>query len=821
MITDAARHSRAHKKGLLRTTSWVVLTASAALSVAAAWVTASAEESQPAAESAPSAQPSPSPTQQSAPSSQSPAVSLPSVSVQRPVARPKPRLQQAKKSQPTQRVAAPASVEQRPAGGATRESGLGPVQGFAARQSVTGTKTDTPILEVPQSISVITRDQIEAQQAQTIPEVVRYTPGVTTELYGASSFLDEVRVRGFVAPRFLDGLRLPTDTALQFAQPRTEPYGLERFEILRGPSSGIYGHTSPGGLINMVSKRPTDFHRGEVELQTGSFDRLQGAFDVSGPLDEQRKFLGRIVGLVRDTDRVIDFNHEQRLFIAPSFTWLPTPDTSFTFLSSFQRDDIKGQPQQYLPAFGTLYPGPNGRLPYSRNIGEPNYDRIKFDQDMVGYEFKHRFNDVFEFRQNLRYGTIRNELYSMRNESPTPDPAGYVLRSANYVFGNVKNLTVDNQLQANFRTGPLAHTMLFGVDYTKQDVTAEYRFGGYFPINVYAPIYGQPIPGKNGLAPVINTASDQYQVGVYVQDQIKIDRWVLTLTGRHDKAVAETTNFLAPPNTSPVTNQDDSAFTGRAGLTYLFDNGVAPYVAYSTSFQPIFGLNLANNAGQPFKPTTGKGWEAGIKYQPIGYRLLLTAAVFEVTQQNVVTADPGNPTLSTQTGEVRVRGWELEARGNVTRELAIVGGLSHIEPVVTDSLNAATIGKDLNGVPRDSASLWAMYTFYDGSLAGLSLGGGVRYVGGLFGDEANELFIPSHTLFDAMASYDFSYLRPDMKGLTLQVNVTNLANKYYVTNCFTGLPYCALGAPRTVLATLRYRWQEAPRPEPRIVKARY
>jgi len=222
-----------------------------------------------------------------------------------------------------------------------------------------------------------------------------------------------------------------------------------------------------------------------------------------------------------------------------------------------------------------------------------------------------------------------------------------------------------------------------------------------------------------------------------------------------------------------------------------------------------------------FKPTTGAGWEAGVKYQPLGYSLLLTAAVFEVVQQNVVATTP-DFMVTSQTGEVRVRGYELEARGNITRELAIVGGISHIEPVVTkNSLNPALIGKDLSNVPRDSAALWAMYTFFDGGLAGLGLGAGVRYVGGLQGSDANEFLVPSHTLFDAAVSYDFSYLRPDMKGVTLQINATNVANTYYVATCFTGLAYCALGAPRTVLATLRYNWQEAERRNPGVVKARY
>jgi iron complex outermembrane recepter protein len=691
-----------------------------------------------------------------------------------------------------------------PAPTATVERGSGPVRGYVAGQSLTGSKTDTPILETPQSISVVTKDQIAAQQAQSVPEVVRYIPAVTTEFYGASSIADEVKVRGFIAPRYLDSLRLPYETVIQFAQTRTEPYNLERAEVLKGPASSIYGQSSPGGLLNMVSKRPTAERRGEIELQYGSFDRLQGAFDLSGPLDQDRQLLYRVVGVTRNTDKVIDFNHESRLFIAPSFTWTPNIDTTFTILSSFTRDKGDGQPQQYVPAYGSLYPNANGRIPYSRNIGEPNYDHFRVDQNLIGYSFEHRFNDVFQVRQNLRYGTVDLELTSMRNEAAFPDMT-VTSRSANYVAATVGNLALDNQLQADFRTGPLAHKVLLGLDYQHADVFGDYRSAfpapaGY-PINIFAPAYGTPILGKDALTPFIRTRSAQDQIGVYVQDQIKLDRFVLTLASRHDNATANSTDELS----GGKVNQTDNAWTGRAGLTYLFDNGVAPYLLYSTSFQPVAGFQLTDSSGNPFKPTTGRGIEGGVKYQPVGTKALFTAAVFEIVQQNVLTIDPGNPFLSVQTGEVRVRGAELEAKVSLTDRLDIVGGLAHIEPIVTKN-NSGNIGKDVAVVPRDSASLWGMYTWRDGALAGFGLGAGVRYVGQLYGDEANTIPVPAHTLFDATIAYDFSYLRPELKGVKLQVNATNLLDTYYVTNCFTGLPYCALGAPRTVLATLKYQW---------------
>ncbi|MET0675636.1 MAG: TonB-dependent receptor, partial [Bradyrhizobium sp.] len=474
---------------------------------------------------------------------------------------------------------------------------------------------------------------------------------------------------------------------------------------------------------------------------------------------------------------------------------------------------------------------PNGRIPTSRNSGEPGFDRVKFDQAFLGYEFRHRFNDAVEFRQNLRVGQVDVDMVSMRNGSglcPTlADPSCYgfnpanfdpaqrvTVRDANFVGGSTKNFTIDNQLQANFATGWLQHKMLFGLDYQKTEVSTDFR-GSFlgFPLDVYNPVYGAtPLPSKAQMIPFINTDSKQDQLGLYIQDQIKLDRWSLTLTGRHDRATANTTNHLA----GVVVPQEDSAFTGRAGLNYLFDFGLAPYVSYSTSFQPVAGTQLTTATGQPFRPTTGEGLEVGIKYQPPGLKLLFTAAAFDITQRNVVVNTP--QFIPFQIGGVRVRGVETDLRANITERLDIIAGASHLEPVVTDHVDTRIVGKDMSAVNRDSAFLWGFYTMRDGPLAGLGFGGGVRYTGSLWGDDLNTVPIPPHTLFDAALSFDFSYLRRDLKGLHLRVNATNLTDKYYVSNCFTGLPYCTLGQPRTVMATLTYRWNETPSSAPLITK---
>lgn len=745
---------------------------------------------------------------QTAQTSQAPQATLPAVTVDAP----KPQVRRRAAVRPSSRarstsrnVARNRGTEQaaqtNPANGRGGiERANGPVNGYVANRSATGTKTDSPILTTPQSIVVVTQDQIASQQAQSMNEALRYTPGVITEIYGASSVSNDVKVRGFLAPRYLDGLRLPVDPVLTFAQTHIEPWGLERIEVLKGPSSGLYGETSPGGLINMVSKRPTPYQQNQVELQTGSNGRAQGAFDFSGPIDQNKEFLYRIVGLGRLSDTPIDFNSENRTFIAPSFTWRPTKDTSFTVLASYTRDNLKGQFQQYVPAWGSLYPSPLGRIPYSRYLGEPNFDRTKGESAMVGYTFEHRFNDMFQFRQNFRVADVKADVSSLRNETGNPTLTGGIIqRSANYIAAESKSLTLDNQLQADFRTGPLTHKVLFGVDYLKANSSAFYSFSMANPLNIYAPVYGQVNLNPATFTPATNQKSDQSQVGVYLQDEIKFDRFTLALTGRHDNWQADTTNYVMPGN--PVIRQRSDAWTGRAGLSYLFDNGLSPYVSYSTSFEPIVGFSRS----ALLKPTTGEGKEIGVKFKPPGVNALFTLAAFENTQQNVLTADPNNPTFSAQIGEVRVRGIEFDARASLSNEIDIVGGYTHLQPIVTSSLEG-NIGKEVVNIPRDYASLWGFYTFRSGPAAGFGVGLGARYIGESFGDAANLMVIPGYGLMDAAVSYDFSYLGKKYDGLKLQVNATNLFNKYYVSTCFTGEAYCGLGAPRKVLATLKYSW---------------
>lgn len=696
------------------------------------------------------------------------------------------------------------SVEGRGAGG----DATGPVGGYAAKRTATGSKTDTPLIEIPQTVNVIPAEQIAAQGATSVSQALRYTAGVAAEQYGASSKFDTyTQIRGFKADFFLDGLALPDgDASTDWATSAIEPYGLERVEVLKGPSSVLYGQSGPGGLVNMVSKRPTAEPYREIQVQTGSFDRLQGAFDLSGPIDEEGRFLYRLTGLARDSDTQVEFIKDNRQFIAPAFTWKPSEDTTLTLLGQYLRERGGQTGFNYLPTDGTLRSVPGyGKLPFSRYSGDPDFDRFDRDQGSIGYAFDHRFNETLSFHQNVRYTendiylralNRAGELILASGKEPT------LMRRAFRIDAGAKTFTADNRAEAKFETGAFAHTMLFGLDYRHDK--SRYDTGAFFgapPITIFDPVYGLPI-----VDPGINFEKKDAllkQTGVYAQDQIKFgDGWIATLAGRHDWADIDTrTDDIMFGSGVTKQHNEDRAFSGRAGLSYVFASGLAPYVSVSTSFQPT--AETAED-GDLFKPLTSKQYEAGVKFQPNGMNALVTASVFHIEQKNFATADRTNPLFNEQLGEVRVRGFEAEARGKLDLGVGLIASYAYLDHEITKSTVSADIGNRLPSVPVHQASLWADYVIQSGALEGLGAGLGVRYVGRTT-NVANDVRVPSYTLFDAAVTYDLGKASTRLAGAELRINAKNLANKYYVSQC-GNVPGCTLGSHRTVLATMSYKW---------------
>ncbi|HWB50379.1 MAG TPA: TonB-dependent siderophore receptor [Stellaceae bacterium] len=684
------------------------------------------------------------------------------------------------------------------------QSPYGPGVGYVATQSVTGTKTDTPILETPQSISVVTRQQMDDQGAQTVDQALRYTSGVHSEFRGDQQIFDnDMLLRGFQPDQYLDGLKLIPG---EFGIGSIDPYFLNRIEVLQGPASVLYGQGTPGGIVTMTSKLPTDQPYHEVELTGGSFGHINGGFDLSGPVEGNDQLLYRLTGIGLSTGSQIDYTHQDRFGIAPALTWKPDADTTLTLLGQYQHDS---GPLAYgfVPAQGTVLPNPNGKISPSLFVGDPNYDSYRRDQAQIGYMFEHRFDDTWTFRQNFRYQYLNAAENNMFESGLKPDLQ--TLNRYSYADRETLNtITVDNQLQAKFRTGVLAHTALVGVDYQWNSFDQQFGTNVAVPtLNVFAPVYGLSIPAP--ATPLSASTQSEYQVGVYAQDQVKWNHWSLLLGGREDWAGL--TNTCCKAGGGTTTNQFNTAFTYRVGLVYNFDNGIAPYVSYTTSFSPNVGSTFS---GQAFVPTTGQQYEVGIKYQPPGRSSFITAAAYNLTEQNVLVTDPVNPDYQTQTGEARARGIELEGHASLTNNLNLIATYTYTDAINTKSTTTANTitgvaeseqGKPLVGVPSQMASLWANYTIHDGKAAGLGFGGGVRYVGSSPGDPVNSFTVPSATVFDAALYYDLGRINPSFAGLKFQINATNLFDKQYITHC-TSKAYCSFGYGRTVYATLRYQW---------------
>ncbi len=715
---------------------------------------------------------------------------------------------------PNQQAGRSAQQQATPALVSTAQRVNAGTNGFVASRASGATKTDAPIMSTPASVTVITRSEMDVRQAQSLRDLLRYAPGIYFSNDTDFRF-QPVNARGFAVEQYLDGLRLQGGP---FGAPRIDPYLLDRAELITGPASILYGAASPGGILNLVSKRPTETPFGEVQLQTGTFDRIQGAFDIGGPVDKDKTLLYRITGIGLNANTQVDHIGEEKYAIAPAWTWRPDLDTTITFLTSY-RQDPQGGAFALLPLQGTLVPGTYGQIPRNFFAGDFNYESLKYKQATFGYEFEHRFDDTFTVRQNVRY--LHNELnyIEVQPGAFTTTGAGPTLRLADgrtitrSYFSTNENLNTfaaDNQLQAKFNMGPLQHTVLAGFDYQRYDFNNLARYAPTNSLDFLVPNYTQNIAVPTSVFQNLDQHLEQR--GVYVQDEAQLGK--LTVLGgiRYDWAEGNTLNLG-----TRVLNNDEKS-SGRIGAIYNFDIGIAPYVSYSTSFQPTSVGLLLN--GQPYKPTSGEQVEVGVKYQPVGYNLIFTAAVYDLKQENVVSAigGPGIPANSTaQVGEVTSRGFEGSVVGSPLPGLSLRGQYSYLDNRITSPLDV-NYGKVLANTPMNTASLWANYVVQSGPAIGFGFGAGVRYISDMYTTNANNLtvptivansavlanIIPASTTFDAALSYDFGMRVKEWKGLSAAVNVNNVFDNSYVSVCTAG--GCRWAVGRTVLATMTYRW---------------
>ncbi|KRD75636.1 TonB-dependent siderophore receptor [Lysobacter sp. Root983] len=641
------------------------------------------------------------------------------------------------------------------------------VEGYKADSARSATKTDTPISETPQAITVVTGQRMTDQGAQSVQDALNYAAGVRSEAYGLDSRGDWTLIRGSSPSEYLDGLRNAFNYYTSSA--RTDPYMLERIEVLRGPASMLFGQGSTAGIVNLVSKRPQAQTRREIGVQVGSFDRRQLNADFTGPLSDDGTWLYRLVGVYRDSATQVDSVDDDRRLFAPSLTWKPNEDTSLTVQLRWQRDRT-GSTSQFFGWSGLLAPNPNGRVPAHRYIGNPG-DHYDTDRSTAGWSFEHRFNENWTVRQSFRAARNKVDYASVYGNpflnptDPFIDPQQRLLpREGWFAKTQVRMQNIDQHVEGRFRTGAIDHQMLLGLDAVrfKQD-EAQLFDSNVPPVDIFDPVYTPYTPPALG-APV---KTRQRQVGLYLQDQMKFgEHWIVVAGLRHDRV----NNGLAG-----AADQDTSATTKRLGLMFHDWAGWSPYLSYSESFTPLAGTNAIT--GARYTPQKGEQVEAGLKFEPAGRDLSFSAAAYELREENRLVPDPRNPNTNIQAGKTKVSGVELEVGGRLTETFDITAHYNYLEN-----------DRQLEATPRHQAAVWGKQRFRIGGREGYAAGLGLRYMSAF--DSLPAPTTPAVTLADAMLSYDTGVWR-------WALNVNNLTDKRYFSICM-GRGDCWFGARRNI-----------------------
>ncbi|GFE83890.1 ligand-gated channel [Steroidobacter agaridevorans] len=714
------------------------------------------------------------------------------------------------------------------------------VTGVRDKGQASGTKTDTPLIETPQTITVIDGDELARRNARSINQALDYVAGVSANQRGGTvTRYDQMYLRGFSPTFYLDGMRL---IAGPYSTPQIDFNRVGHLDVVKGPASVLYGNSSPGGLVNLTSKtpEPTAFQR--LEVAAGNFDTQLANIDINRPLDEAGHWLFRLVSGAQHYDGFTDMTESERTHISPMLTFAPSEHTSLTLIGAYQHDP-KGGGYSGVPAFGSALPNPFGELPEDINTGDPDYEVFDRYQRTFSALFRHDFNERVSLRTNARFHNTELSYRQIYVAGFPTTGAGAnrntdfsrIIRGGGGADEDFDTITADTSLAIKFATGPLAHSVLVGVDYQNIDGENFQHFNtgetdnpvtSIPNLSLYAPSYRGVMPTRDLTrlsAGYTNNDTEREQIGFYVQDQIEIDRLQLIASGRYDDYQQDSLN----KKNGVLTPLSQHAFTGRLGALYELPMGLAPFVSYSESFEPQTGTTYR---GDPFDPVTGRQYEVGLKYQPQAMNALFTLAAYDLRRQKVPVGHPsaganGIPNnAQIQIGEVKVQGVELEGRGEILPGFEVVLTGTYTDSEITrgapaSGVTPSTTGTRLLGAPVWMASTFLSYDFGvarpEGRLGGLSLGLGTRYVGGSEGtttyavinnvQQFNHFTTDSFVLVDALASYDLGRLSSALEGAQLALNVANLFDEKHVTAC----PFsnsCYFGASRTVVGTLRYEW---------------
>ena len=662
--------------------------------------------------------------------------------------------------------------------------------GYASKTQSTATKSSATLLETPQFVSVIKREQMDTLPSESISQALRYSAGVTSEKFGTfGGGIDFSKIRGFDADYYLDGLRVIGNSGIW--GPQVDSWTLNSIEAVHGPSSALYGQGGAGGVINMQSRRPSANESHQIQFQKGNFDNNAVKFDTTGAMNDDETLLYRMNGLALSTDSQVNSSKQSRYLLAPSITWQPNEKLNWTVLSQYQHDPHIGH-YNTLPAQAIgLLPNPNGKLDFTQNYSDPKHEKSTRTQWSVTSLVDYQVSSSVTLKQNMRYSDVDTHI---KRDFTRGFLAGDRLLTAVYQDSPSKSKTfvADNQLVYKVKTGDIRHELLTGFDFQTGKLDKDWWGSQTVSFDPWV----KPHHPEFKPYPVSRTSTTQRfdRYGVYLQDQLSWQQWDLILSGRYDWSYLDTDN-----NLSHTTQKNDtSAWSQRVGLTYAFENGFSPWISFSDSFDPVLGTDAD---GKSFIPTESKQAEVGLKYQ--SDNLMASVAAYELEQKNVTTHNPLNPDYYNQTGKIRSRGVDFESRMALTPSVNVMVSYAFTDNKITGSQDLSVLNKHPVQVPKHSGSAWVDYRFHSPYLEGALVGVGVRYLGETWGDNTNTFKVPAVWLGDISARYQMDALAPELTGMELGLTVSNVTNKSYVASC-TSSTYCSIGTNRTLLATLNY-----------------
>ncbi|WP_082608134.1 TonB-dependent siderophore receptor [Acidovorax sp. Root219] len=625
--------------------------------------------------------------------------------------------------------------------------------GFAPVEAQTAGKAPMRRLETPQSVSVVTREQMESRQITNVQQALQTVAGVSPVNFGRRGF-DDLNIRGFRATEsiLVDGL---VQSPGMWA--KLQPYGYERFEVLKGSASVLYGQVQPGGIVNAVSKRPRKEPLSEVGVEVGSFGQRTLQADVNRPLSESGKTALRINAQVTDADDPTQFVYRKDRWFAPSLSIDLGAQTDLVLFATYSRSEWMRQ--QGITPYGTLLPNRNGTLSRTLFTGDPAFGVYDVESTTLGYALEHQVSPAMTFRQNVRYETEKGTGNFVSNQALQANQR-LQNRSASRQTMDYDLLATDTSLLTRFEALGAKHQLVTGLDVRSGHSLLASRTCSIAALDLFAPAYG--VQANCPAARTSDAPGKLTVAGLYAQDQIKFGQGWTALVGlRRDWSTNDIDNRV----TRVQTQQKDSATTLSAGLVYEFKPGWAAYGSYGESFLPTSGLAFN---GTPFVPETGKQWEAGLKYEAPGGQLTGALALFDLVRENVTTADPVNTGFSVQTGQQRARGLEVELGADMKNGWKLTSAYTYTQTKVTRDNNAAIVGLPLNLTPRHTLTAWATYKLPQYQRVTLGLGG--RYVSEQIG--SYPFTLPSYVVADASISYAGENYR-------LTAGVKNLFNKAY------------------------------------------